>query len=333
MRMRHCWLIITLAVSLVMASVAPRAQPRATIPRVGVLEPGFPQMAAEPWTCLNGFRQGLRDLGYVEGHTILLDSRYAEGQAERLPALAAALIQLAPDVLWTHSIEAARTIRQVTTAVPIVVGVTGADLVEEGLVTSLARPNGNLTGLELRDSELLGKRLELLKEAVPTISRVAVLVDPVARYLAHVPGNIEREAHTLGIQLLRVEATAPADFEGAFAAMVQWRADALLVPDHALFAIHKQLLLALALQHRLPTMAGGRPFAEAGSLLAYGAHPRELCQRSAVLVDKILKGAKPAELPVEQPTTFDLVINLKTAQALGLTISPTLLFRATEVIK
>jgi hypothetical protein len=145
MKLLHCWLIITLAVSLVMASVAPRAQPRATIPRVGVLEPGFPQMAAEPWTCLNGFRQGLRDLGYVEDHTILLDSRYAEGQAERLPALAAALIQLAPDVLWTHSIEAARTIRQVTTAVPIVVGVTGADLVEEGLVTSLARPNGNRT--------------------------------------------------------------------------------------------------------------------------------------------------------------------------------------------
>jgi len=333
MKMLHCWLIITLAVSLVMASVAPRAQPRATIPRVGVLEPGFPQMAAEPWTCLNGFRQGLRDLGYVEGHTILLDSRYAEGQAERLPALAAALIQLAPDVLWTHSIEAARTIRQVTTAVPIVVGVTGADLVEEGLVTSLARPNGNLTGLELQDSELLGKRLELLKEAVPTISRVAVLVDPVARYLAHVPGNIAREAHTLGIQLLRVEAAAPADFEGAFAAMVQWRADALLVPDHALFAIHKQRLLALALQHRLPTMAGGRPFAEAGSLLAYGAHPRELCQRSAVLVDKILKGAKPADIAVERTDKFYLIVNLKTAEALGLTLAPLFLAKADEVIR
>jgi ABC-type uncharacterized transport system substrate-binding protein len=146
MKMLHCWLIITLAVSLVMASVAPRAQPRATIPRVGVLEPGFPQMTAETWTCLNGFRQGLRDLGYVEGHTILLDSRYAEGQAERLPALAAALIQLAPDVLWTHSIEAARTIRQVTTAVPIVVGVTGADLVEEGSSPAWRGPMAILLG-------------------------------------------------------------------------------------------------------------------------------------------------------------------------------------------
>jgi putative ABC transport system substrate-binding protein len=290
-------------------------------------------VAAEAWTCLNGFRQGLRDLGYVEDHTILLDSRYAEGQSERLPALAAALVQLGPDVLWTHSIEAARRVRQVTTAIPIVVGVTGADLVEEGLVTSLARPNGNLTGMELRDSELLGKRLELLKEAVPTISRVAVLVDPVARYLAPVPGNLAREANALGIQLLRVEASSPADFAGAFAAMVQWRADALLVPDHALFAIHKQQLLALALQHRLPTMAGGRPFAEAGSLLAYGAHPRELCQRSAVLVDKILKGAKPADIPVERTDKFYLIVNLKTAEALGLTLSPLFLAKADEVIR
>lgn len=333
MKMVHCWLILTLAVSLVMASVAPRAQPRAPIPRVGVLEPGFPHLAAEPWACLHGFRQGLQDLGYVEGHTILLDARYAEGQAERLPALAAALVQLAPDVLWTHSIEAARTLRQVTTAVPIVVGVTGADLVAEGLVTSLAQPHGNLTGLELRDSELLGKRLELLKEAVPTISRVAVLVDPAARYLAHAPGNIAREAHALGIELQRVEAAAPADFEGAFAAMVQWRADALLVPDHALFAIHKQRLLALALQHRLATMSGGRPFVEAGSLLAYGPHPRELCQRSAVMVDKILKGAKPADIPVERADTFYLVVNLKTAEALGLTLSPFFLAKADEVIR
>lgn len=172
-----------------------------------------------------------------------------------------------------------------------------------------------------------------MKEAVPTISRVAVLVDPVARYLAHVPGNIAREAHTLGIQLLRVEAAAPADFEGAFAAMVQWRADALLVPDHALFAIHKQRLLALALQHRLPTMAGGRPFAEAGSLLAYGAHPRELCQRSAVLVDKILKGAKPADIAVERTDKFYLIVNLKTAEALGLTLAPLFLAKADEVIR
>jgi putative ABC transport system substrate-binding protein len=333
MRMRHCWLIITLAVSIVIASVAPRAQPRATIPRVGVLEPGSPPMATDPRTCLNGFRQGLRDLGYVEGHSILLDSRYAEGQVERLPALAAALVQLAPDVLWTHSIEAARTIRQVTTAVPIVVGITGADLVEEGLVTSLARPGGNLTGLELRDSELLGKRLELLKEAVPTISRVAVLVNPVARYPADVPGNIEREARALGLQLLRVEATAPADFEGAFAAMVQWRADALLLPDHVLFARHNQRLLALALQHRLPTMSGGRPFAEAGSLLAYGAIPRELCQRSAVFVDKILKGAQPADIPVERADKFYLIVNLKTAEALGLTLFPLFLAKADEVIR
>jgi putative tryptophan/tyrosine transport system substrate-binding protein len=185
--------------------------------------------------------------------------------------------------------------------------------------------------MEFRSLEVMGKQLELFKEAVPTISHVAVLVDP-ARDYAHIPSNIEREALALGVQLRRFEAGAPEAFEPAFAAMVRAGSDALMIQDSAFFAAHRQRLLELALQYRLPTMSGGREMAEAGSLLAYGADARELCQRSAAFVDKILKGAKPADLPIERPE-FHLVINLKTAEALGVTFSPMFLFRADEVIK
>jgi putative tryptophan/tyrosine transport system substrate-binding protein len=198
-------------------------------------------------------------------------------------------------------------------------------LVEQGLVASPAQPGGNLTGLELPAIEVSGKRLELFKDAVPTISRVAVLVDPAQAAHADVPSNIVREAQALGVQLQRVEAGTPAAFEAAFTAMVQGGADALLIMESPLFAAHRQPLLALALQHRLPTMAYGRLYAEAGSLLAYGADPRALCQ-------KILHGVKPADLPIER-ATFQLVVNLKTAEALGVTVPPTFLFRADEVIK
>jgi putative ABC transport system substrate-binding protein len=187
--------------------------------------------------------------------------------------------------------------------------------------------------MELLDVELAGKRLELLKEAVATITRVAVLVDPTYRGHDHIPDRIEREAQALGVQLQRVEASSAEAFEAAFAAMGQGGAEALMMMDTALFARHRQRLLELAVRYRLPTMSGGRHFAEAGSLLAYGAYPRDLCHRSAVLVDKILKGAKPANLPIEQPTTFKLVINLKTAQALGLTLPPLFLAQADEVLR
>jgi putative ABC transport system substrate-binding protein len=204
--------------------------------------------------------------------------------------------------------------------------------VEQELVASLAQPGGNLTGLELPPIEVAGKRLELFKEAVPTISRVAGLVDPAWAGHALVPSTIEPEARALGVQLQRVEAGAPTAFEAAFAAMVQGRAEALMVTESALFAAHRQQLLALALRHRLPTMAYGRHWAEAGSLVAYGAERRELCRRSAVFVHKILQGAKPADLPIER-ATFQLVVNLKTAEALGVTVPPTFLFRADEVIR
>jgi putative ABC transport system substrate-binding protein len=274
----------------------------------------------------------LRDLGYVEGQNIVIESRYAEGQLTRLPALAAELVHLAPDVIWTHSTEATQAAKQATTTIPVVIGVEN-NMVEEGFVASLARPGGNLTGMELRAIELTGKRLQLLKDAVPTIARVAVLVNPTLSGHERVPGNIEAEARALGVQLQRVEAGGPDTFEVAFAAMVEGGADALLIMEDAIFARNRHRLLDLARLHRLPTMAGGRHFAEAGSLVSYGADVRELCQRSAVLVDKILKGAKPSDLPVERADKFYLVVNFKTAQALGLTLSPVFLSRADEVLR
>jgi putative ABC transport system substrate-binding protein len=320
--------LVTLTLSLLAVPLATTAQPRGKPPRIGVLEPG-PQ--ARPAPCLFAFQQGLRDLGYVEGQNILLDYRYAEDQPDRLPALAAELVQLAPDVIWLHSDFAAWAAKQATTTIPIVFGVA-LKPVERGLVASLARPGGNLTGLETRGIELAGKRLELFKAAVPTISRVAVLVNPTEPTHTDMPSPIEREARALGVQLQRVDADAPAAFAAAFAAMVHGGADALLILDSVLFSTHRQQLLALALQHRLPTMAYGRHIAEAGSLLAYGGDARELCQRSAGLVHKILHGAKPADLPIERGT-FQLIINLKTAEALGVTLPPTFLFQADEVIK
>lgn len=324
--------LITLIFGLFVAPLATEAQPQGKIPRVGILSPALPPTAAEPGVCLDGFRQGLRDLGYVEGHNILLTYRYAEWTSERFPTLATELVQLAPDVIWTHSGRMASVAKQAITTVPVVIGVA-SDLVEQGIVASLARPGGNITGLELRDLDLAGKRLELFKEAVPTMSHVAVLVDPAMQYHAHVPSNIEVEARALGVQLQRVEAGSPEAFEAAFAAMVQGGADALLIMEGVLFSRSRHQLLELARRYRLPTMAGGRHFAEAGSLLAYGAFPGDLCQRSAVYVDKILKGAKPADLPVGRADKFYLVVNLQTAAALGLTLPPTLLHQADEVIK
>ena len=321
--------MVALTLSLLAAPCTAQAQPRGNMPLIGVLEPGSQQ---PPIGCLVAFRQGLRDLGYVEGHNITVAYRYADGQRDRLSTLAAALVRLPPDVLWTHSTPAALAAKQATSTIPIVLGVAN-DLVEQRLVESLERPGGNLTGLELRDVELLGKRLELFKEAVPTISRVAVLVDPSERAHAHVPSNIEAEARALHVQLQRVEARDPAAFEAAFAAMVHGGANALIIMDTAFFVTHRPRLLALAARSRLPTIAGTRGFAEAGSLLAYGARVGDLCQRSAVFLDKILKGATPADLPVERADTFSLVVNLKTAEALGLTFSPTFLYRADEVIK
>ena len=285
-----------------------------------------------PAGCLPAFRQGLRDLGYVEGQTVLLEYRYAEEQRDRLSALAAELVQLAPDVIWLHSTIAALAAKRVITTIPVVIG-AGNNLEELGIVASLAHPGGNLTGLDLQHFEVMEKQLELFKEAVPTISHVAVLVDPANPIAARIPSNMAQKARALGLQLQHIEAGAPEAFEAAFATMVQGGADALMIMDAALFAAHLQRLLELALRHRLPTISGGRHFAEAGGLLAYGASAPELCQLSAGFVDKILKGTRPADLPVERAYKFYLDINLKTAEALGLTMAPMILFRADKVIR
>jgi len=330
--MKALALIIMLALGVLVAPAVTTAQPRGKMPRVGVLEPGSQQ---RPSGCLPAFQQGLRDLGYVEGQTILLEYRYAEEQRDRLPALAAELVQLAPDVIWLHTTTAALVAKRTITTIPVVIGAS-TDLEELGIVASLARPGGNLTGMDLRQLEVMKKQLELFKEAVPTISHVAVLVtpaDPTISTTNRIPSNMAQEAQALGLQLQRIEAGAPEAFETAFAAMVQGGADALMITDNPFFARHLQRLLELALRHRLPTMSGGRHYAEAGSLLAYGAYGPELCQLSAGFVDKILKGTKPADLPVERAYKFYLDINLKTAEALGLTIAPTVLFRADKVIR
>jgi putative ABC transport system substrate-binding protein len=330
---RRVFVFICLLAAVFLATVtSAEAQQRGKIPRVGVLEPGLSPAKSPTSVCRDWFRQGLRELGYLEGQNIAIEYRFAEGQAERLPNLAAELVRLKPDVIWTHSIVAAQTAKQATTTIPIVVGV-GVDFVELGLVTSLARPGGNVTGLEHRDLDLTGKRLELLKQAVPTASRVAVLVDPANAAHGRIPGNIEAEARALRVQLQRVEANGPEAFEKAFATMAQGRADALMIPEGSMLSINRHRIFELAISRRLPTISGGRHFAEAGSLISYGANVSDICQRSAVFVDKILKGSKPADLPVERPMKFALVVNLRTAKAIGVKIPPEVLARADEVIE
>jgi putative tryptophan/tyrosine transport system substrate-binding protein len=315
-------LLIILTLALLVAPLAAEAQPLATIPRIGVLAPGQPESAR----AIAAFRQGLRDLGYVEGQTILLESRYADWQPDRFPALAAELVQLHPDVIFAPAAQAGLAAQQATTTIPIVV--VGTALVERGVVASLGRPGGNMTGITLR-AEVYGKQLELLKEAAPHIARVAIMVNAAGRGpAAPLPAA---EARALGVQLHRMEVRA-GEFDGAFAALAESRVDALLVPSDALFGMHRHQIAALAAAHRLPSIARSAGFAEAGGLLQYGEDSRELNHRAATYVDKILKGAKPADLPVEQHMTFEFVINLKTAQTLDLTIPPSLLLQATEVI-
>jgi putative ABC transport system substrate-binding protein len=324
--------LLLLTVGIVGTPLAAAAQSRGKSPRIAVLNPGPPEIFKDARTCPHGFLQALRDLGYVDGQNVHLEYRHARGDTTRLPALAAELVRLSPDLIWTHSSDSILAAKGATSTIPIVFGVA-IDTVEEGLVAALSRPGGNVTGLELRDLELLGKRLQLLKEALPAVTRVAVLVNPGLPGHGRVPGNVEPQARALGIQLQRVEAPTPAAFEAAFAAMGQAGAQAVIIMDGTMFARHRQRLLDIALKRKLPTMSGGRHFAEAGSLIAYGAFPRELCQRSAVLVDKILKGAKPADLPVELGDRFYLVVNQKTAKALGVTLPRAFLLRADEVLE
>jgi len=313
------------------APLAAEAQQAAKIPRIGYLTGS---LAASPHLP-EAFRQGLRDLGYVEGRNVVIEYRDAGGNFERLPALAAELVALKVDVILAGGTPHALAAKHATRTIPIVfAGATGP--VENGLVTSLARPGGNVTGLSNLAQELVGKRLEHLKQAVPGVSRVAVLWQPGAfgdRTEKGLRKEAEVAARALGVRVQFVEARGPADFDRAFSEMTRARADAVAVLSGVMFNTERRRLVDLAAKNRLPAVYATRDGVDAGGLMSYGPNNADLFRRAATYVDRILKGAKPGDLPVEQPTKFELVINLKTANALGLKIPESLLRRADHVVE
>jgi ABC-type uncharacterized transport system substrate-binding protein len=316
---------------LLAASRAVEAQPARNVPTIGFFGP--PPSAGG---LVQAFQQGLRDLGYVEGQNIRIEYRYTDvalqGHAELFPRLAAELVRLKPDVLVVSVTEAALAAKDATRTIPIVM-VSVADPVAAGLVTSLARPGGNVTGLSRQTRDIIGKTLQLLKEALPEATRVDLLVNPADPLSSTMSGDVKEAAKLLGVQLKIVEARPPAELERAFSAMHADRAGAVLTVGGAGFYLDRVHIAGLALRNRLPSVFQNREFVDAGGLLSYAPSTVANYQRAAVFVDKILKGARPADLPIEQPTKFELVINLKTAKALGLTIPQSVLFRADQIIE
>src|SRR6266540_4978916 len=306
------------------------AQPGGKVYRIGYLSPS----SATNVSCFTeAFRQGLRELGWVEDQNIVIEYRFAEGQFDRLPDLAAELVRLKVDVVVAIPTPAAVAAKNATATIPIVMANVG-DPVGLGLIASLARPGGNVTGLSYSvGMETFGKSLELLKTAVPEVRRVAVLSNPANPAHALAISSLKVAAPSLRLELQFLAARGPNDFDGAFGAMAKGRAGAVLVAADSLFHFHRARLANLTTKHRLPSMHGLREIVEAGGLMSYGPDTTYQIWHAATYVDKILKGAKPADLPVEQPTKFEVVINLKTAKALGLTIPPSLLQRADEVIE
>jgi len=323
---------LTLATGgLLAAPLAAGAQPAGKVYRIGYIS-NSPPNTPESSRLHEAFRQGLRERGWVEGRNAVIEWRFAEGRMERFPDLAADLVRLKVDLIVTTGGPAARAAKQATTTIPIV-AVAVSDPVGQGFVASLARPGGNVTGLATLFPELAVKRLGLLKEILPSVSRVAVL------WNAANPGNViilrgvQAAARTLGVTLQSREVRGPDDFEAAFAKMSRERHDALMILDDPLLFQYRASIVDFAAKKRLPTMHPFRESVEAGGLIAYSVNLAELNRRAAEYVDKILKGADPAELPIEQPTKFELVINLKTAKVLGLTIPQSLLQRADQVIE
>jgi putative tryptophan/tyrosine transport system substrate-binding protein len=334
MMRRLSGLLITLALtlSLLLALLSANAQGPTKMHRIGVLWLESAPASPAPRALFETFQQGLRDLGYVEGQNLAFEHRYGEWSYERLLELAAELVQLKVDVILALGTPQAQAAKRATSDIPIVFTAL-ADPVEVGLVASLAQPGGNLTGLTILAPEHSGKRLALLTEAVPEVSRVAVLWNPVSTWSALEVRVMADVARGLGVQLQSLEVRDPSEFESAFAAATQEGAGALSILATPFIVQHLRRIANLALQHRLPAIFWRPDFAEAGGLMAYGPSLPDLWRRAAALVGKILQGAKPADLPVEQPMRFELVINLKTAQALGLTIPPLLLFQADEIIR
>ena len=322
-------LIVIVALIIVVAPLTAAAQPAQPIPRLGFLASASADVTK---SVLAALQHGLRALGYVEGQNILIERRYAAGDFARLPDLAGELVRLHVDVIVTEGAPAAHAAQQRTTTIPIVIGNAG-DPVGMGLVASLARPGGNITGLSQMSPELMGKRLELLKEMVPSASRVAVLFNPANPTSPLQVQEFQATAPALGVTLLPFEAQAANEIDRAFTAMHQERVEALIVVGDPMFGTHQSRVVELTAQARLPAIYNLRGFVDAGGLMSYGTHFEDLYRRAATYVDKILKGTKPADLPIEQPTKFALIINLKTAQALGIMMPPSLLLLADEVIQ
>ena len=329
-------LIRALSVAVLCPPLAGEAQTAGKVYRIGLLyaSTGF-DPSADPTE--RALIDGLREHGYVVGQNLVIELRSAYGKRERLPELAVELVRIPVDLILVPGVGQARAAKQATTTIPIVFGALSGDPVQTGLVESFARPGGNVTGTTALTYQILGKRLELLKETLPNLVRVAILVNPRwspesgQRFRAHG----ETDAARLGLQLQFVPAGAPGDFPGAFAAMTRERAQALVVPNDSMFsgAANVPVIADLALRHRLPGMYDERQYVSAGGLMTYAANLEAIWRRTARYVDRILKGTKPTDLPVEEPTVFALVINLKTAKALGVTIPPAVLARADEVIE
>ncbi len=305
------------------------AQQPTKIPRIGFLSGGSASASAGR---IEAFRRGLRELGYVEGKNIVIEQRWAEGKLDRLSALAAELVRLKVDIIVTAGPLITRAAKEATTTIPIVMA-QDPDPVGSGFVASLARPGGNITGLATLAPELSGKRLELLKEIIPKLSRVAVFGTSTLPGHAQLLKETELAAGALGVKLQYLDILGPKDLETTFREASKGRADAVLVLGGGVLSSQRTQVVELAGKSRLPTISSGREFVEAEGLMSYGVNVTDLDRRAATFVDKILKGAKPADLPVEQPTKFEFIINLKAAKKIGLTIPPNVLARADRVIK
>jgi putative ABC transport system substrate-binding protein len=326
-------LLVTLALGFLVTPLAGEAQQAGKVYRIGLLA-GHSQAPRERHA-YEAFQQGLRDLGYVEGKNIILEYRYTEGNIDRLPALTAELVHRNVDIIVAAGAGYAGVLaaKQATTTIPIVMVSIATDPVETGLIESLAHPGGTITGFTNLASETAGKRLELFKATVPTLVRVAVLYDPANRgNVLHV-NEVQKAARSLGLTIQLWEVRGTDDFERVFAALREERPDGLYVPGGPLTRGNETRIVAVAVKSGIPSAHDSREAVEAGGLMSYAYAIGDQYRRAAAYVDKILKGAKPADLPVEQPTTFELVINLKTAQALGLTMPPSVLFQADEVIR
>jgi putative ABC transport system substrate-binding protein len=322
--------LFAIVVALMVCGARTEAQPARKVPRIGFLTTGFPASITH---LLEGFKQGLRDLGYVEGQNILLELRYGEAKTERLAALAAELVCLKVDVIVAIPNPAVEAVRQATQTIPIVMPI-GSDPVGIGFVASLARPGGNITGLSAYSPELNGKRLEILKETLPKLLHVTLLVSP------NVPGNAidlkdtELAASSLRLRTQTLEVGSSSALNGVFKRMIDERADAFIVfPGQPTLFVSRKQIVELAARNRLPGMYPLADYVDAGGLISYGVNNLEMFRRAATYVDKILKGAKPAELPVEQPTKFELWVNLKTAKQIGVNIPQSVLCRADKAIR